>query len=307
MRHEIESKPTDRASRVSVLHWNRPKECLTTITVLRSQGIPLSITVIDNGSTPENRRELELGLPPDVEFLPLPANIGWGPAHNVVLERWLKEEDSEFCVVSAHDALPQANCLPTLIAALRARADYGMVCPEYGVPEIPSYSAWRGARLLPVAARPGGTWEDVEYCHGTLMVARRQCLAEIGVFSDKYFAYGDETEIGLRARRSGWKIGLVWGAILINPGSWSGGPVIAYLWTRNSLRLAQTFGGGVGLAGRMIVVLLATLREWVRRSDRGSMSSPPARLKGVVDFMAGYCGGPPHQVRNLSGKSRGEA
>jgi GT2 family glycosyltransferase len=150
-----------------------------------------------------------------------------------------------------------------------------------------------------VAERKKGSCEEVAYCHGTLAVFRRQCLLDIGVFSEDYFAYGDETEIGIRARQHGWKIGLVWGAILVNPGSWSGGPIIAYLWTRNSLRLARSFGGIRGMLGRLIVVLLATLREKFKGAGDHTMSSPEARLFGIYDYFRGYVGGPPPKVYAL--------
>jgi GT2 family glycosyltransferase len=285
--------------RVSILHWNRPAECLATVASLRSSGLPLEMTIVDNQSAPENVRHLEASLPGDVDVVRLPRNVGWGPAHNVLLRRWLENEESEFCIIAAHDALPQGDCLAQLLKGLGEHSDWGMACPEYGEPAKPRYNSLRGATLEQVPPRPAGTHEEVEFCHGTLAVFRRACLLEIGVFDEGYFAYGDETEIGMRARRHGWKVGLVWGALLINPGSWSGGPVIAYLWTRNSLRLARTFGGLFGMMGRLVVVLMATFREKSRGSLESSMSSPKARMLGVRDYFRGYCGGPPSEVLRL--------
>ena len=37
------------------------------------------------------------------------------------------------------------------------------------------------------------------------MLFRRECLEDVGLFDERYFAYGDEMEIGLRAARHGWK------------------------------------------------------------------------------------------------------
>jgi GT2 family glycosyltransferase len=282
--------------RVSVLHWNSPAACLATVAALRASGLPLEITVVDNGSSPENRTELERGLAQDVEVLPVPANLGWGAAHNLVLRRWLDHEESEFCIVSAHDARPAADCLVRVLRELAAHPDWGMACPEYGVAEVPRYSVLRGARLLPVTPRPPGTTEEVDYCHGTLAIFRRACLRDAGLHDERFFAYGDEAEIGLRARRRGWKVGLVWGAVLVNPGSGSGAAAIGYLWTRSTLRLARQFGGVPGLLGRLAVVLAATAREWLRRAPAASLSSPRARWRGVVDYFRGYTGAPPPDI-----------
>ncbi len=291
--------------RVSILHWNRPDECLATIGSLRGQGVAMQVTVVDNASKPENLAKLRAALPADVDLVLLEKNVGWGPAHNVVARRWLEQEMSEYFLVSAHDALPQGDCLKQLVAAMDAHPRWGMVCPEYGKPELPNYTVLRGARLLPCAERKPGTHEEVEFCHGTLAIFRRQCLKEIGLYDERYFAYGDETEIGIRARKRGWKVGLVWGAILVNPGSWSGSAVIAYLWTRNSLLLARTFGGVFGMLGRLAVVLIATLREKLRGASIDSLSSPAGRMKGIKDYFAGYGGGPPKEVLAMRKKAPG--
>jgi GT2 family glycosyltransferase len=282
--------------RVSVLHWNSPAACLATVGALRASGLPLEIVVVDNGSSPENRAALARGLPADVELLPLPANLGWGTAHNVVLRRWLDHEASEFCMVSAHDALPVGSCVAQVVRELEQHSGWGMACPEYGVPEVPSYSVLWGARLRPVAPRPPGATEEVDYCHGTLAVFRRACLREIGLHDEGFFAYGDETEIGLRARSRGWKVGLVWGAVLVNPGSGSGGAAIGYLWTRSTLRLARRYGGIPGLLGRLAVVLGATVRERFRGAPADSLSSPGARWLGIADYFRGRTGAPPQEI-----------
>jgi N-acetylglucosaminyl-diphospho-decaprenol L-rhamnosyltransferase len=282
--------------RVSIVHWNRPAECLATLEALRQQGVALELTVVDNNSTPENIETLECGLPGEVDLIRLPANLGWGSAHNIVLRRWLEDESTEFCVVSAHDALPRPGCLERLVDALHRRSDWGMACPENGTAEVPSYSVLRGARLRSVSRRAPGIHEEVDYCHGTLAMFRRQCLRTIGLYDERYFAYGDETEIGLRARRAGWKVGIVWGAIVVNPGSWSGSAVIAYLWTRSSLRLARTFGGRLGLYGRGAYVAAVTYLLWLRGEPAGSLSSPRARWLGIRDYLRGYSGGPPLEL-----------
>ena len=212
--------------RVSILHWNRPAECLATIAALRESGLALKLTVVDNQSAEENLSALEAELPFDVELMKLPKNVGWGPAHNFVLRRWLKEENSEFCIVAAHDALPQGNCLRELSKGTRrASAKWGMVCPEYGEPARPTYHPVRGARLESVPPRPAGSHEDVEFCHGTLAIFRRKCLEEIGVYDEGYFAYTamkrkSAFEHANVVGRSAW----FGGRFLVNPGSWERRP-----------------------------------------------------------------------------------
>jgi GT2 family glycosyltransferase len=279
--------------RVSIVHWNRPAECVATVEALQRQPVELDIVVIDNDSMRENYQRLVERLPAGVEVVRLPANVGWGPAHNVALRRWLSQESSEYCVVCAHDALPESECLSRLMAALDGNTSWGMACPEHRGSGVPTYSVVRGARLQAAPDQEAGTCQEVAYCHGTLALFRRQCLREIGVYDEAYFAYGDETEIGIRARRLGWKVGLVWGAVVINPGSWSGSAVIGYLWTRSSLRLARTYGGRGGLCLRAGYIALATCVLWLKRASTDSLSSPRARMLAIRDYLRGYQGPPP--------------
>jgi len=291
---------TPHSVRVSVLHWKRPVECCATVAALRAQGVAMDLTVVDNHSSPAHVAHLRGQLPTDVELLELDENVGWGAAHNRVARRWLSEEDTPYLLVSAHDALPEPGCVKKLVDAMAAHPRWGMACPDYGTAELPSFSTLRGARLRSAEARAPGTHEEVDFCHGTLALFRRDCLSDIGLYDESYFAYGDETEIGVRARRRGWAVGLVWGATVVNPGSWSGDAVIGYLWTRNSLRLAKTFGGSAAVAGRLGVVLAATLRETLRGAPAGSLSSPAARMRAIADYLRGYAGGPPPSVVALN-------
>jgi N-acetylglucosaminyl-diphospho-decaprenol L-rhamnosyltransferase len=286
--------------RVSVLHWNRPEECLATLSHLRNSQLNLRITVIDNNSKPESFDRLRKNLPAGVDLIQLSANVGWGKAHNVALRRWLRQEpDSPYCLICAHDPVPVGTCLEQLIAALENDSNLGIASPEYGSFEVPCFSVLRGAHLKQVSPRDYGVVEAADYCHGTLAVFRKECLKEIGIFDESYFAYGDETEIGVRANRRGWKTGIVWGAVLHNPGSWSGNALIAYLWTRSSLRMARKFYGPAGLLLRLAYIMFVTVVLWIRNSPLNGLSSPRARLLAVRDYLMDYHGPPTDPVLKL--------
>src|SRR5262249_62133246 len=47
--------------------------------------------------------------------------------------------------------------------------------------------------------------EEVLWPDGCVAVYRRQMLDEIGGFDEDFFAYGDDAELGLRARIAGWR------------------------------------------------------------------------------------------------------
>ena len=76
------------------------------------------------------------------------------------------------------------------------------------------------------------------------MLVRRECLQEIGIFDQRYFAYGDEHELGARAVREGWKVVMVWGAVVVNPVTSTENAWRSYLFARNSLFLVHDYFGG---------------------------------------------------------------
>lgn len=279
-----------------VVHWNRPRECLATVNAFRAQGVS-RVVVVDNHSTPEALRELEAGLDPTVQIMPLPENRGWGPALNVALAKWLETGRDPFCLISAHDAVLETDCVALLIQAAQSDQRIGVACPQYPDATVPRLSARRGVAQDFGQALARGTAQTVDVPHGTLMLVRRECLAEIGMFDERYFAYGDEHELGARATRRGWKVVLVWGAVVINPGTWTASPLRSYLFTRNSLLLVHDYFGSAAALLRVLLLLGNTLKLLAFSPDQAFAFSPTARLRGVLDYLRGRFGQPNLRTR----------
>ena len=150
---------------------------------------------------------------------------------------------------------------------------------EYGRSEITRYGVLRGARLRKCHHAEWHSRGGRVLPRNAGRLPSRVC-ARIGPFDERFFAYGDETEIGLRARRAGWKVGLVWGAVVVNPGASSDDAVIGYLWTRSSLRLARALGGPLGLSVRLLYVVFVTGLLWLMRAPVQAFHHQP--LAGAI-------------------------
>ncbi|MEO8044436.1 MAG: glycosyltransferase family 2 protein [Spartobacteria bacterium] len=275
-----------------VVHWNQPEACLATVRAFCDQGIPLRVTVIDNDSAGDAYARLQAELDPAVTLVRLDDNKGWGGALNVILRQWLRGNGNPYCLISAHDAVPEADCLRLLVTAADADPRVGIACPQYPDPFVARLSRWRG--VYPEAAQPqaAGTAQEVDVPHGTLMLVRRNCLNEIGLFDQRYFAYGDEHDLGARAVRHGWKVVLVWGSIVTNPATWTESSWRSYLFARNSLYLVRAYFGRTAAAIRAILILANTLRLSSRSRDDGFAFSARARWKAVRDYFNGCTGRP---------------
>jgi len=260
--------------------------------------VAVRFTVVDNGSTPEHLLRLHEEVArrvaggADVVVLEQGENTGFGPAANVGLRRWLAEgEQAEWVVVAPHDAHPLEGCLPTLLAVLAERPRAGLASADVGDGVTPVVDRYFGSIPAPATVEEG--WEPAGYPHGTLMIARRACLEEVGLFDERYFAYCEEADLGERARRAGWEVGVVRGARVQNTHLSSATPAVDYLQLRNTLLLVHDrFGWYPGFI-RFCTALLQLGQGVVRPSTRSDVFSAKARVLALGDHLRGRYGPPP--------------
>jgi len=83
--------------------------------------------------------------------------------------------------------------------------------------------------------------EDVLFPDGAAALYRREMLEEVGRFDERFFAYGDDCDLGLRGRRAGWSSVYVPTAIVRHVHSATAGefsPHKAFLIERNRIWVA---------------------------------------------------------------------
>lgn len=282
---------------VVVVHWNQPERCAATLDRLDHQGVPVRAIVVDNGSTPAVRDRLRAtvaaasrpGL--SVELIELGTNTGFGPAANTGLRRWLRDGAGTWAAVMPHDALAHDDTLRRLVEAAEARPRAGLACADVGDGETPVIDPYFGGMTVPAA--PGEGWEAVGYPHGTLLLARRECLEQIGGFDERFFAYCEEADLAIRAAAAGWEIGLVRGVRVTNSAMKGGNPAVDYLRLRNTLHLVREHSGRYHAFIRLGIAGLQLARAEVQPSSRPLFFSARGRLYAMADFLRGRYGPPP--------------
>lgn len=279
-----------------IVHRDRAASCVGTGRALLAQGVDRLI-VVDNGSPDGAVATVREGLP-GARVLELGCNTGFGPGANVGLRHWL-EEDAEvagrWVLVCPHDARPDPGCVEALLLAASTRPRAGLASAEYGDEDVrlarPVVDRYFGGILGPTDRHPG--WEDADHPHGTLLLAARDCLDDIGVFDETYFAYCEEADLGLRASAAGWGVGIVWGAVVRNPSMSSETGVPEYLMLRNSLHLVRRNFGRYPASIRFLMAVWTTASGSVRPSRRTPFWHLPGRLFALRDYLLGRDGPPP--------------
>lgn len=252
---------------VVVVHRDRPEALAATVASLRLawSGV-LRVVVVDNAS--------ERGPDSDgFEVVAAGANLGFGGAANL----GLRLARTPWVAVCPHDVDVAAGALDRMVAVTGARPRAGLAGADLGLDEVPVVDPYFGGMSVPAVR--SGSWAPAGYPHGTLLLARRACLDEVGLFDEAYFAYCEEADLALRARTSGWLSGQVWGARARNTGLGSVS-VSDYLKARNTLHLVRRWFGPYRAGVRLALELPAAVR------------SRPSRL-AVRDFLAGRWGPPP--------------
>jgi len=285
---------------VVVVHWNQPERCAATLEHLAHQGVSVWAIVVDNGSTSAALASLRAAVTaatrPGVtaELIELGRNTGFGPAANTGLRRWLRDGDGTWAAVMPHDALAHEDTLSRLIEAAEARPRAGLACADVGDGQTPVIDPYFGGMTVP--ARTDEGWEPVGYPHGTLLLARRECLEQIGVFDERFFAYCEEADLAIRATAAGWEIGLVRGVRVTNSAMKGGNPAVDYLRLRNTLHLVREHSGRYHAFIRLCIAGLQLVRAEVQPSSRPLFFSARGRLWAMADFLRGRFGPPPPRL-----------
>jgi GT2 family glycosyltransferase len=277
-----------------IVHRDQPVAVLDTVARFLAQGLVPRIVVVDNGSAAAALDHVRAGLPPGVALVEVGANTGFGPGANIGF-RWLQARaPAPWLAVCPHDANPLPGCLERLVAVAAAQPRAGLASADVGDGLTPVLDRYFGA--IPAPATVADGWEPSGYPHGTLMLARRECLADVGLFDERYFAYCEEAELALRAKRAGWQVGVVRGAEVRNTDVGSRAAVVDYLQLRNTLLMVREHSGRYHATIRLAIALWDLAAGSVAPDRRGPYWAPRARVLALAHHLRGRYGPPPAEL-----------
>lgn len=203
-----------------VVNWNRKellRACLTSLA--RQADVRFETIVVDNGSTDgsANMSENEFGA----RVIRNRENRGFCAANN----QGIAVAQGEFIALLNNDAEADAGWLAALHYACAKHPDAGMAASKVLVWEEPARIDKAGHLIFPDGQNRGrgsGTLdrgqfdreEETLWPDGCAAMYRKEMLDEIGGFDEDFFAYGDDAELGLRARIAGWKCIYAPGAVV---------------------------------------------------------------------------------------------
>ena len=196
---------------VVVVNWNRKellRACLGSLE--RQGGTAFEVIVVDNGST-DGSAEMA-GEEFGVRVIRNQENRGFCAANN----QGIAAAQGAFIALINNDAEAADGWLAALERACSSAPDIGMAASKVLVWEDARRIDKAGHLIFPDGQNRGrgsgeidrGQYdrqEEVLWPDGCAGMYRKRMLEEIGGFDEDFFAYGDDAELGLRARLAGWR------------------------------------------------------------------------------------------------------
>jgi hypothetical protein len=292
---------------VIVLNWNGGDDTLACLASLARLDYPaFEVVVVDNGSTdgsvPAVRRRF-----PEAVLLLNGENLGYTGGNNVgllhVLDRGL-----DYALLLNNDTEVAPDFLRILIEAAEADPAVGIAGPMIYYYDRPAviWSAggaidWRRGRTWMVGLDEQDTGQfgteprEVDFVTGCALLVKREVLERVGLLDERFFAYYEETEWCVRARRAGFRVIHVPRAHIwhkISPVAQADSPLVHYYMTRNRLLFLKAAGAGMGAwLYTLVIEYLRTLVSWsVRPRWRGKRQQRAVMAMAVRDFFLGRLG-----------------
>jgi GT2 family glycosyltransferase len=229
---------------IIIVNWNglaHLPDCLDSLAAQTFRDF--EVVLVDNGSK-DGSVSFVTKRYPWVRVIPLPENTGFATGNN----RGFAHSRGDYIVTLNNDTRAESQWLETLVGVADAHPQAGMVgsriCSFSDPDRIDSVGMgvcldgmsrgryrnqpWSSLRLKEV--------EEILFPSACAALYRRTMLEETGFFDDDFFAYAEDSDLGLRGRLSGWDAVLATKAVVYHKYSQTTGslsPFKVYLVERN--------------------------------------------------------------------------
>jgi GT2 family glycosyltransferase len=235
---------------VIVVNWNGKaviEDCLLSLT--QQTYSPLEIIVVDNGSKDSSVTLIQEKFGAVIHLVQNSINLGFAGGNNV----GIRVSRGKYILLLNNDATADPRWVEELVKVAESDPGIGMCASKIYSFDEPGILDSAGGLLIyrdglsrgrGRLERDQGQYDCVEEVllpSGCACLYRRKMLDQIGLFDEDFFAYSDDTDLGLRGRIAGWRCVYVPTAIAFHRYSASAGrysPLKAFLAERNRVWVA---------------------------------------------------------------------
>ncbi len=231
-----------------IVNWNGKDWLKMCLKSLKNQIFKnFEIIIVDNGSSDGSVQFIRSEYP-ECKLICNDFNKGFAKGNN----QGIRIAKGKYIVVLNNDAQADPNWLSEMVEVVEEDSKVGMVASKIFLQGCDKVIDNVGHLIYPDGLNRGrgrlekdyGQYdkrEEVLFPSGCAALYRKEMLNEIGLFDEDFFAYGDDTDIGLKGRLAGWKCVYVPKAIVYHKYSQSSGaysPLKAFYVERNRIWIA---------------------------------------------------------------------
>ncbi len=302
--------------RLIVINWNGFEDtgrCLESIKAAASGRGDVGLLVLDNGSTDDQAGALKRESP-SIDLLRSKTNLGFAGGNNLAI-KWALRRGGSWLILLNNDTIVAKNFFQVLDEELSEPALYGGKGYYLGSEianrilsktERPLFEGgeidWlRGTGRhkieLKVKNRQGRI--EVDFLTGACLIVHRKIFRSVGLFDEAFFAYNEDADFCLRARKKGVSIYylprlIYWHKEAASTGKKS--PTFWYLNTRNKWLLMKKHASPgrwpAFLLYFFFVKPLAFRLLALLKFNRENLEAFRATLNGTADAILGRFGQP---------------
>lgn len=203
---------------IVVLNWKRKDDTMACLASLERADLGgAAVLVVDNGSRDGSVEAIRARFP-RIRLIELAENCGYAGGNNAGIRAAL-DAGARGVLLLNNDTEVSPDFLPPLLWALDAHPRAGAVCSAIHRMDRPEvldvayaevhFGERHAVRLQGVNALPGlgfGTRREVQVAVGCSLLLTAEALREVGLFDERYFAYHEDVDWCLRARKAGYHI-----------------------------------------------------------------------------------------------------
>lgn len=196
--------------------WNRVDDLTDAVeSLLQSKYDNLHIIVVDNGSTDGSAERMRNDYP-SVQLIEMSSNKGAAIASNVGIKQALSQH-ADYVLRMDSDITLESEALKYMVEFAQSHRDVGMVYPKILRYDNPRLIWFIGAYYHPVFLIKGGKTQnlpdenydepaDVDFIASAAVLLSAESLKTVGLFDERFFVYGEDTDLCLRYRKAGYRI-----------------------------------------------------------------------------------------------------
>ncbi|MBA7489549.1 hypothetical protein ES702_00083 [subsurface metagenome] len=198
---------------VIILNWNGKQhleECL--LSLKRQTYKNFEVILVDNGSTDGSVNYIRYNFGDFVKLIENKDNLGFAEGNNV----GIRNSSGKYILLLNNDTKADPLWIEELVKVAESDEKIGMCASKVLSLDNPKTIDNVGHLIYKDGLNRGrgrleydrGQYDHIEEVFlpsGCAALYRKKMLNEIGEFDKDFFAYGDDTDIGIRGRLAGWK------------------------------------------------------------------------------------------------------